>query len=78
MIYKYLVSIKMLQGSTEYDFPQTLQALQMALNVITGIKAVQITAAGSRKECACVVGFSGDGLRVRKIKIVFFGLSSYL
>lgn len=59
-------------------FPRPCKLLQMALNVITGIKAVQITAADSGKECAYVVGFSGDGLRIRKIKIVFFGLSSYL
>lgn len=39
-------------------FLRPCKTLQMALNVITEIKAVQITAAGSVKECACVVGFS--------------------
>ncbi|EPQ07915.1 Transmembrane protein 232 [Myotis brandtii] len=49
----------------------------MALNVITGIKAVQITAAGSGKECACVVGFNGDGLR-RKLGLSTLGTGEHV
>lgn len=68
----------MLEGSTEYQFPQTLQASADGPKChYRNQSSADHSSWLSEAVCLCV-GFSGDGLRVRKIKIVFFGLSSNL